>query len=97
LFNLEKRRLWEDFTGAFQYLKEAYRQEGGGLFTWSEGDRTRENGFKVKERRLRLDIWWKFFTQRVMRHWHRLLREVVNAPLLEAFKASLDGALGILV
>jgi len=33
------------------------------------------------------------FTVRVMRHWHRLPREVVNAPSLETHKVSLDGAL----
>jgi len=28
----------------------------------------------------------------VVRHWHRLPREAVAAPSLEAFKARLDGA-----
>ena len=39
----------------------------------------------------------KFFTVRVVRHWTRLLREVVDAPSLEVFKASLDGALSNLI
>jgi len=30
---------------------------------------------------------------RVVKHWHRLPREMVNAPSLETFKARLDGAL----
>jgi len=34
---------------------------------------------------------------RVVRHWNRLPSEVVNAPLLEVFKARLDGALSNLV
>ncbi|KFZ48228.1 hypothetical protein N321_09782, partial [Antrostomus carolinensis] len=44
-----------------------------------------------------LDIRRKFFTQRVVRHWHRLPREAVDAPSLKAFKARLDGALGSLI
>jgi len=55
------------------------------------------NGFKLKESRLRLDIRKKFFTMRVMRHWHRLPREAVDDPFLAGFKARLDGALSSLV
>jgi len=29
---------------------------------------------------------------RVVKHWHRLPREVVDAPSLETFKGRLDGA-----
>ncbi|KFP36481.1 hypothetical protein N324_02880, partial [Chlamydotis macqueenii] len=39
----------------------------------------------------------KFFTIRVMDHWSRLPREVVNAPSLETFKAGLDEALSNLI
>ncbi|KFZ60843.1 hypothetical protein N321_10592, partial [Antrostomus carolinensis] len=55
------------------------------------------HGFKLREGKFRLDIRRKFFTQRVVRHWNRLPREAVDAPSLEAFKARLDGALGILI
>lgn len=44
-----------------------------------------------------MEIRRKFLTRRVLRHWHRLLREVVDAPCLEAFKARLEGALGSLL
>jgi len=44
-----------------------------------------------------LDIRRKFFTQRVVTHWNRLPKEVVDAPSLEAFKARLDVVLGSLV
>ena len=39
----------------------------------------------------------KFFTERVVRCWNRLPRELVDAPSLEVFRAGLDGALGSLV
>jgi len=60
-------------------------------------DRTRGNGWKLKEGGFRLDIRKKFFTMRVVKHWHRLPREAVAAPSLEVFKARLDGALSNLV
>ncbi|KFP93818.1 hypothetical protein N329_04924, partial [Haliaeetus albicilla] len=55
------------------------------------------NGFKLKEGRLRLDIRKTFFMMRVMKHWQRLPREVVDAPSPETFKSRLDRALSNLV
>ena len=78
---------------AFQYLKGAYRKAGEGLFIRICNDRKSRNGFKLEEGRFRLDIRKEFFTVRVVRHWNRLPREVVDAPTLEVFKTRLDGAL----
>lgn len=65
-------------------------------------DGTKCNGFKLKEGQFRLDVKKKCFTQRVLKHWHwhRLPREIGDAPLLEVFKvwrrvASLPRALGL--
>ncbi|PKU37849.1 hypothetical protein llap_11848 [Limosa lapponica baueri] len=97
LFSLEKRRLQGDLAAAFQYLKGAYRRDGEGLFVRECSDRMRGNSFKMKEGRFRLDIKKKFFSVRVVRHWNRLPREVVDAPSLEVFQTRLDGALSNLV
>ena len=45
------------------------------------------------KKRAELDIRKKFFTVRVVKHWHRLPRDVVDAPSLEALAVRLDGAL----
>jgi len=62
---------------------------GNQLFTQSDSERTRRNGFKLKEGRFRLSAGKKFFTQRATRHWNRLPREAVDAPSLEGLKGRL--------
>lgn len=58
---------------------------------------TRGNVFKLKEERFRLDFRKNFLTQRVVRDWNSLPREIVSAPSLESFEAVLDGILGSLI
>jgi len=70
---------------------------GNKLLSRTYYNRTRDNGFKLKEGKCRLDIRTEFFTMRVVRHWHRLPREVADAPSLETFKVRLDGALSNLI
>ena len=91
LFSLEKRRLRADLIAVFQYLKGAHRKAEEGLFVREWSDRTRNNGFKLKGT-FRLDIRKKFFTLRVVMHWHRLPREAVDAPSL---KYSRPGWMGL--
>ena len=55
------KRLRGDLTVAFQYLKAAYKQEGEQLLTRVDSDRTRRNGFKLRQGRFRLDMRRKFF------------------------------------
>ena len=86
---MEKGRLRGELSAACQCLKGSNRREGDRLHSRVCGDRTRGNGFKLKDGRFRLDIRKKSFTGRVVRHWHRLPRDVVGAPSMETFKARL--------
>jgi len=67
------------------------------LFIRACCNRTRCNGFKLKEGRFRLGIRKKFFTMRLVKHWSGLPRDVVDASSLEILKVRLDRALSNLI
>lgn len=69
-------------------------QQEGWLFMWFDSDRTRGNGFELKERRHSLGVRKKLFI-RAMGHWKSLPRDVMDASSLVASKTRLDGGGGM--
>jgi len=93
---LYSHKTWRHIA-AFHGLKGAYNKDGDKLFSRACCDKTRSNGFTLKEGRFRLNIRKEFFTRSVVKHWNAFTREVVDAPSLETFKARLDWALSNLI
>ena len=72
-----------------EMLKGNHVDEGTNLFTAALETRTRNNGFKLRERRFHLNSRKHFLTVRAV-CGNRLPPRVVESPSLEVFRRRLD-------
>jgi len=88
LFSLKKKRLRGDLINASKYLKGGCQEDGAKLFSVVPSCRTRGNRHKLKNKKFQLNTRKNFFTLRVMEHWNRLRRGMVEPPSLEKENSS---------
>ncbi|KAK4832990.1 hypothetical protein QYF61_027014 [Mycteria americana] len=93
LSSLQKRRLRGKFIALYSFLRRGSGEGGADVSSLVSSDRTYRNGSKLCQGRIRLEIRKHFFTERVVKQWNRLPRDVVDAPSLSVFKRHLDNAL----
>lgn len=76
-FSPQKRRLKGDLTVIHKCLKRS-SSRAGALLPLVTSDRTQGNGMKLHQGTFRLDIRKRFFTEKLVSHWNRVLSDVVR-------------------
>ena len=92
MYSLEQRRLRGQLIQVFKIIKGIDKMDYSRLFTLNE-DRTRGNGFKIKAKIYKTNLYGNFFANSVVNHWNALPPRVVNTNTIEQFKKVLDNVM----
>ena len=87
------RQVRGDMIEAFKYCTGEYEVSKKPFVLMREFNQqtaTRDNGFKIRKEKCKVDCRIKFFGNRIANLWNSLPGEVVNAPSTNAFKNRLD-------
>lgn len=91
--SLEKKRLRRDLIALYNYLKGGSNVVGISLFSLVISNMTRRIGIKFVAGEVQAIYYEKkSFSERVIKHWNRLIREEVESLSLKAFKKGVDVA-----
>lgn len=85
--------LRRNIVALYSYLKGGGSEVEFSLLHKVTRERTKGNGPKLHQARFRWNISKNFFTKRMVMHWKRLSREVVELSSLEIFKTLADVSL----
>lgn len=91
--SLEKSRMRGNLIILYSFLRRSGQGGAELLLSLVCTDRMSGSGSKLPKERFRLDIRRHFFSERVVKPWNTLPRELIDAPTLSVFKRHLDNAL----
>lgn len=82
-----------DLIVVYSFLRTGRREGGAEFYFLGCNDRMSGKGSKLHQERFRLGIRKQFLTERVVKPWKKIPRELADAPSLSVLKRHLVSAL----